>query len=231
MTSQNVIAVIDDESQIRKILSITLEAEGFKVIDSPRGRDGIVSVANSHPQLVILDLGLPDEDGFTVLKEIRTWSNVPIIILSVRNSEDDIVKALELGADDYVTKPFNTSELIARIRANIRRTQQPDNQSVIVNGKIKIDISKRLIFKNNTELKVTNTEYLLLFLFFRNLDKVLTHNFLLKEIWGPVHSEDSQYLRVFIGQIRKKIEEDPAHPEYIITDSGVGYRMKMIDGK
>lgn len=231
MTSQNVIAVIDDESQIRKILSITLEAEGFKVIDSPRGRDGIVSVANNHPQLVILDLGLPDEDGFTVLKEIRTWSNVPIIILSVRNSEDDIVKALELGADDYVTKPFNTSELIARIRANIRRTQQPDNQSVIVNGKIKIDISKRLIFKNKTELKVTNTEYLLLVLFFRNLDKVLTHNFLLKEIWGPVHSEDSQYLRVFIGQIRKKIEDDPAHPEYIITDSGVGYRMKMIDGK
>ncbi len=231
MKSHNTIVVIDDESQIRKILSITLEAEGFKVVDSSKGKDGIISIANNHPQLVVLDLGLPDEDGFTVLKEIRTWSNVPIIILSVRNSEDDIVKALELGADDYVTKPFNTSELIARIRANIRRTQQPDNQSVVVNGKIKIDISKRLIFKNNRELKVTNTEYLLLFLFFRNIDKVLTHNFLLKEIWGPVHSEDSQYLRVFIGQIRKKIEDDPARPEYIITDSGVGYRMKMIDEK
>lgn len=231
MKPQNTIVVIDDESQIRKILSITLEAEGFKVVDSSKGKDGTISIANNHPQLVVLDLGLPDEDGFTVLKEIRTWSNVPIIILSVRNSEDDIVKALELGADDYVTKPFNTSELIARIRANIRRTQQPDNQSVVVNGKIKIDISKRLIFKNNRELKVTNTEYLLLFLFFRNIDKVLTHNFLLKEIWGPVHSEDSQYLRVFIGQIRKKIEDDPARPEYIITDSGVGYRMKMIDEK
>ncbi|NMB83336.1 MAG: response regulator transcription factor [Ignavibacteria bacterium] len=228
MTPQNVIAVIDDESQIRKILSITLEAEGFKVIDSSRGRDGIISIANNHPQLVVLDLGLPDEDGFTVLKEIRTWSNVPVIILSVRNSEDDIVRALDLGADDYVTKPFNTSELIARIRANIRRTQQPNNQSVIVNGELKIDISKRIIYKNDEELKVTNTEYMLLFLFFRNIDKVLTHNFLLKEIWGPVHSEDSQYLRVFIGQIRKKIEDDAAHPKYIITDSGVGYRMKLI---
>lgn len=229
MTPQNIISVIDDESQIRKILSITLEAEGFKVIDSSRGRDGIISVANNHPQLVVLDLGLPDEDGFTVLKEIRTWSNVPIIILSVRNSEDDIVKALDLGADDYVTKPFNTSELIARIRANIRRTQQPDNQSVIINGDLKIDFSKRLIYKKDEELKVTNTEYMLLFLFFRNIDKVLTHNFLLKEIWGPVHSEDSQYLRVFIGQIRKKIEDDPSHPQYILTDSGVGYRMKLLN--
>ncbi|MBS3944975.1 MAG: response regulator transcription factor [Melioribacter sp.] len=228
MTAQNKIVVIDDESQIRKILSITLGAEGFKVIEASKGKEGIVSVANNHPQIVILDLGLPDEDGLTVLKEIRTWSNVPIIILSVRNSEDDIVKALDLGADDYVTKPFNTAELIARIRANIRRTQQPDNQSVIVNGDLKIDISKRLVYKNNEELKVTSTEYMLFYLFFRNIDKVLTHNFLLKEIWGPVHTEDSQYLRVFIGQIRKKIEDDPAHPQYIITDSGVGYRMKLL---
>lgn len=229
MTSQNTIVVIDDESQIRKILSITLGAEGFKVIDASKGKDGIIAVANNHPQLVILDLGLPDEDGFTVLREIRTWSNIPIIILSVRNSEDDIVKALDLGADDYVTKPFNTAELIARIRANIRRTQQPDSEPVVVNGDLKIDFSKRLIYKNDEELKVTNTEYMLLFLLFRNLDKVLTHNYLLKEIWGPVHSEDSQYLRVFIGQIRKKIEDDPAHPKYITTDSGVGYRMRLIN--
>jgi two-component system KDP operon response regulator KdpE len=229
MASQNTIVVIDDESQIRKILSITLGAEGFKVIDISKGKDGIIAIANNHPQLVILDLGLPDEDGLTVLKEIRTWSNIPVIILSVRNSEDDIVKALDLGADDYVTKPFNTAELIARIRANIRRTQQPDSQSVVVNGDLKIDFSKRLIYKNEEELKVTNTEYMLLFLFFKNLDKVLTHNYLLKEIWGPIHSEDSQYLRVFIGQIRKKIEDDPAHPKYITTDSGVGYRMRLIN--
>ncbi|MEW6509071.1 MAG: response regulator [Bacteroidota bacterium] len=229
MTPQNTIAVIDDEAQIRKILSITLEAQGFRVIDSSKGKDGIVTVASNNPQLVVLDLGLPDEDGFNILKEIRTWSNVPIIILSVRNSEEDIVKALDLGADDYVTKPFNTAELIARIRANIRRTQQPDNQSVVVNGNLKMDFSKRLIYKDDEELKVTNTEYMLLFLFFSNIDKVLTQNFLLKEIWGPVHSEDAQYLRVFIGQIRKKIEDDPAHPKYIITDSGVGYRMKNLN--
>ncbi|MDQ7816557.1 MAG: response regulator [Melioribacteraceae bacterium] len=228
MGIQNTIIVIDDEAQIRKILSITLEAEGFKVIETSRGKDGIVAVANNRPQLVILDLGLPDEDGFSVLKEIRTWSSVPVIILSVRNSEDDIVRALDLGADDYVTKPFNTSELLARIRANIRRTQQLNNETTLINSRLKIDFVKRIIYKNSEELKLTNTEYLLLSLFFKNIDKVLTHNFLLKEIWGPVHTEDSQYLRVFIGQIRKKIEDDPARPEYIITDSGVGYRMKLL---
>jgi two-component system KDP operon response regulator KdpE len=228
MGIQNTIIVIDDEAQIRKILSITLEAEGFKVIDTSRGKDGIVAVANNRPQLVILDLGLPDEDGFSVLKEIRTWSSVPVIILSVRNSEDDIVRALDLGADDYVTKPFNTSEFLARIRANIRRIHQPNNETTLINGRLKIDFVKRIIYKNGEELKLTNTEYLLLSLFFKNIDKVLTHNFLLKEIWGPVHTEDSQYLRVFVGQIRKKIEEDPAYPKYIITDSGVGYRMRLL---
>ena len=228
MTAQNTIVVIDDEPQIRKILSITLEAEDFKVIEAPKGKDGIVAVANYHPQLVILDLGLPDKDGFSVLSEIRTWSSVPVIILSVRDSEDSIVKALDLGADDYITKPFNSKELLARIRANIRRVQQVDNQGIIINGDLKIDFVKRLVFRNNKELKLTNTEYLLLSIFFRNIDRVLTHNFLLKEVWGPTHSEDTQYLRVFIGQIRKKIEDDAAQPKYIVTDSGVGYRMLTV---
>lgn len=228
MAPQNCIVVIDDESQIRKILSITLEAEDYKVIEAAKGKDGIVAVANFHPQLVILDLGLPDQDGFSVLKEIRTWSNVPVIILSVKSSEEDIVKALDLGADDYITKPFNTSELHARIRANIRRNQQIENEPFLVNGKLKIDFSKRIVLRGNKELKLTNTEYLLLNLFFKNLDKVLTHNFVLKEIWGPTHTEDSQYLRVFIGQIRKKIEDDASQPKYILTESGVGYRMKLL---
>jgi len=228
MAAQNSIVVIDDESQIRKILSITLEADDYKVIEAAKGKDGIVAVATHHPQLVILDLGLPDQDGFSVLKEIRTWSNVPVIILSVKNSEEDIVKALDLGADDYITKPFNTSELHARIRANIRRNQQIENEPFLINGKLKIDFSKRIVLKSNKELKLTNTEYLLLNLFFKNLDKVLTHNFVLKEIWGPTHAEDSQYLRVFIGQIRKKIEDDASHPKYILTESGVGYRMKLL---
>jgi len=229
MATQNTIVIIDDEVQIRKILSITLEAADYKIIESSKGKDGVVAVANYHPQLVILDLGLPDEDGFSVLKEIRSWSNVPVIILSVRNSEENIVKALDLGADDYITKPFNSAELLARIRANIRRTQQPENETALTNGKLKIDFVQRIIYKNNKELKLTNTEYLLLFLFFKNLDKVLTHNFVLKEIWGPSHTEDSQYLRVFIGQIRKKIEDDISQPKYIITASGVGYRMKSLN--
>lgn len=228
MATPNSIVVIDDESQIRKILSITLEADDYKVIEASKGKDGIVAVANHHPQLVILDLGLPDQDGFSVLKEIRTWSNVPIIILSVKNSEEDIVRALDYGADDYITKPFNTSELHARIRANIRRNQQVELENTLINGKLKIDFAKRIVYLSNKELKLTNTEYLLLFLFFKNIDKVLTHNYVLKEIWGPTHTEDSQYLRVFIGQIRKKIEDDASRPKYILTESGVGYRMKLL---
>lgn len=226
MAAQNTIVIIDDEAQIRKILSISLEAADFKIIEAAKGKDGVVAVASFHPQLVILDLGLPDESGFSVLKEIRSWSGVPVIILSVKNSEEEIVKALELGADDYVTKPFNTAELVARIRANIRRTQQIDEESTVINGKLKIDFAQRSVYKNNKELKLTNTEYLMLSLFFKNIDKTLTHNFILKELWGPSHTEDSQYLRVFIGQIRKKIEDDTAQPKYIITASGVGYRMK-----
>ena len=228
MTAQNTIVVIDDESQIRKILSITLEAQDYKVIEAAKGKDGIIAVANYHPQLVILDLGLPDKDGFAVLSEIRTWTSVPVIILSVRDSEDNIVKALDLGADDYIAKPFNSKELIARIRANIRRVQQVGNEEAVINGNLKIDFVKRLVYKNNKELKLTNTEYLLLFMFFKNIDRVLTHNFLLKEVWGPTHTEDTQYLRVFIGQLRKKIEDDYSKPEYIVTEAGVGYRMGNV---
>lgn len=225
MAIQNTIVIIDDEPQIRKILTITLEAQDYKVIEAAKGRDGIIAVANYHPQMVILDLGLPDTDGFSVLSEIRTWSSVPVIILSVRDSEESIVKALDIGADDYITKPFNTKELLARIRACIRRVNLIDNKPIIENGNLKIDSVKRLVYKNDVELKLTNTEYLLLQIFFKNIDRVLTHNFLLKEVWGPTHIEDTQYLRVFIGQLRKKIEDDSTHPVYLVTDSGVGYRM------
>jgi two-component system KDP operon response regulator KdpE len=229
MAIQNTIVIIDDEPQIRRILTITLEAQEYKVIEASRGKEGIVAVANYHPQLVILDLGLPDKDGFSVLSEIRTWSSVPVIILSVRDSEDSIVKALDLGADDYITKPFNTKELLSRIRANIRRIQLIDNESIVENGNLKIDCVKRLVYKNQIELKLTNTEYLLLQIFFKNIDRILTHNFLLKEVWGPSHTEDTQYLRVFIGQLRKKIEDNSANPKYLVTDSGVGYRMIAVN--
>jgi two-component system KDP operon response regulator KdpE len=228
MNSPITIVVIDDEPQIRKILSITLEAQDYKVIQAAKGRDGVIAVANYHPQLVILDLGLPDKDGFSVLSEIRTWSSVPVIILSVRDSQDSIIKALDLGADDYVTKPFNSQELLARIRANIRRDQNTGNDAVIENGSLQIDFSKRIVCKNKIEIRLTNTEYLIMHLFFKNIDRILTHNFLLKEIWGPSHTEDTQYLRVFIGQIRKKIEDDISNPKFIITDSAVGYRMAAV---
>ncbi len=222
---KNTIVVIDDEAQIRKILSITLEASDYKVVEAENAKDGIVQVATAHPQLVVLDIGLPDRDGFSVVKELRTWTNIPIIILSVRNAEEDIVKALDLGADDYLTKPFNSSELLARIRANIRRTQQPTEETVFANGNLKIDFAARGVTKNDEEIKLTNTEYLLMALFFKNIGKVLTHRFILKEVWGPGSTENSQYLRVFIGQLRKKIEDDPSRPEYLVTESGVGYRM------
>jgi two-component system, OmpR family, KDP operon response regulator KdpE len=228
MTSKNTIVIIDDEIQIRKILSIALDSSGYKIVESETAKDGIVQTATSHPQLVILDIGLPDMDGFSVIKELRMWTNIPIIILSVRNSEEDIVKALDLGADDYLTKPFNTSELIARIKANIRRYQSIEGESVFVNGELKIDFTARVVYKNSEEIKLTNIEYLLVALFFKNIGKVLTHNYILKEIWGPSSIENSQYLRVFIGQLRKKIEEDFSRPKYIVTESGVGYRMKFV---
>lgn len=224
MSVKNTIVIIDDEVQIRKILSIALESADYKVIEAENGKDGIVQVATNHPQLVILDLGLPDRDGLSVLKELRTWSKIPVIILSVKNSEEDIVQALDLGADDYLTKPFNTFELMARIRANIRRNIQVEVSTVFTNGNLTIDLASRIVKKENEELKLTNTEYLLLVLLSSNIDKVLTHRFILKEIWGPSAVENSQYLRVFIGQLRKKIEDDFSNPKYIITESGVGYR-------
>jgi two-component system KDP operon response regulator KdpE len=228
MIIKNTIVVCDDESQIRKILTISLESADYKVVEAENGNDAIAQIATSHPQLVILDLGLPDRDGLSVLKEIRTWTSVPVIILSVKNSEEDIVKALDLGADDYLTKPFNTSELLARIRANIRRTLQGDEDTIFQNGDLIIDLASRIVKKVNTEIKLTNTEYLLLVLLAKNADKVLTHHYILKEIWGPSAVENSQYLRVFIGNLRKKIEDDSANPKCILTESGVGYRFVSL---
>lgn len=229
MNIKNTVVICDDESQIRKILTISLESADYKVIEAENGNKAITQIATSHPQLVILDLGLPDRDGLSVLKEIRTWTNVPVIILSVKNSEEDIVKALDLGADDYLVKPFNTSELLARIRANIRRTLKSEEDSVFKNGKLEIDFSARIVKRGNTEIKLTNTEYLLLVLLAKNTDKVLTHRYILKEIWGPSAVDNSQYLRVFIGQLRKKLEDDYSNPEFILTESGVGYRMRSIN--
>lgn len=218
------ILVIDDEPQIRKLLEITLESNNFIVRLAENAKQGIQLAANHPPELILLDIGLPDKNGQEVLKELRFWYDKAIIILSVLNHENDIVQALDNGASDYLTKPFRTAELMARIRSAIRR-----NNNVIVNSKstcddLEIDFSARTICKNGESIKLTNTEFNLLALFFKNEGRVLTHQFILKEIWGVGYQTETHYLRVFIGTLRKKIELDFHHPKHIITESGVGYR-------
>ena len=218
------ILVIDDEPQIRKLLEITLESNDFIVRLAENAKQGIQLAANHPPQLILLDIGLPDKSGHDVLRELRLWYDKAIIILSVLNHENDIVKALDNGASDYLTKPFRTAELMARIRSAIRR-----NNTIIVNSKsicedLEIDYSARTICRNSEIIKLTNTEFNLLALFFKNEGRVLTHQFILKEIWGVAYQTETQYLRVFIGAIKKKIELDYHHPKHIITESGVGYR-------
>ena len=218
------ILIVDDEPQIRKILRITLESNSYKVMEAENGKDGIAFTAANKPNLIILDLGLPDQDGLSVLKNIREWSNIPVIILSVRNSEEDIVSCLDQGADDYLTKPFNTSELLARIRASLRRSAQVNEENVYSDGSLSIDLVSRTVKKETFEVKLTATEYDLLLLFVKNVGKVLTHRYILKEIWGPAYIEQSQYPRVFVGNLRKKIEDDPANPKHLVTVHKVGYK-------
>jgi two-component system KDP operon response regulator KdpE len=219
------ILVIDDEPQIRRLLKIGLEGSDFKVVEADNAKNGIMEVVNSRPSLILLDLGLPDEDGIIVTKKIREFSDVPVIIISVRNSEKDIINALDSGADDYITKPFNTGELLARIRVALRHTQPDQKTPVSSNGSVEIDFSNHIVKKNGEEIKLTSTEYSLLTLFLKNVGKVLTHQFILKEVWGKPYSDDTQYLRVYIAQLRKKFEENPQKPKLITTESGVGYRM------
>lgn len=220
------ILVIDDESQIRKLLEITLESNDFKVIQAETGKQGVLLAANHAPDLILLDLGLPDKSGHEILKELRTWYTKSIIILSVIDQEEDIVKALDNGATDYLTKPFRSAELMARIRAAIRRNSSENNAVISQFHDLEIDVVSRTVKKNNEFLKLTSTEFNLLALFIKNEGRVLTHQYILKEIWGVGSQTETQYLRVFVGTLRKKIEENPNHPLHIITESGVGYRFQ-----
>lgn len=223
------ILVIDDEIQIRRLLKITLENSGYKVYEAENARNGLMEIANCRPSLILLDLGLPDEDGLRLLKKIRDFSETPIIILSVRNSENDVITALDFGADDYITKPFNTGELLARIRACLRHFQPEQREPIYKIGNIEIDFSLREVKKKGQVVKLTSTEFSILALFVRNEGKVLTHNYFLKEIWGKQYSDETQYLRVFVAQLRKKLEDNPSRPKMFITESGVGYRMKLVN--
>lgn len=218
------ILIIDDEPQIRKLLEITLESNDYKVWQAETGKEGIILAANHPPELILLDIGLPDKNGHEVLKELRTWYNKAIIILSVLNSEADIVSALDNGATDYLTKPFRSAELLARIRSAIKRNQPTNNESKIICGDLEIDVIARAVSKNNEFLKLTATEYNLLVLLAKNEGRVLTHQYILKEIWGVGAQTETQYLRVFVGTLRKKIETNPNQPQHIFTESGVGYR-------
>ncbi|HEY5123100.1 MAG TPA: response regulator [Ignavibacteria bacterium] len=226
--SENIL-VIDDEIQIRRLLKISLENSGYKVFEAENAKTGLQEIINCRPSLILLDLGLPDEDGLSLLKKIRGFSDISIIILSVRNSEQDIIAALDSGADDYITKPFNAGELLARIRASLRHSQPEQKSPIFTNGNITVDFSTREVKKKEEIVKLTSTEFSLLALFIRNSGKVLTHNYFLKEIWGRPYSDETQYLRVYIAQLRKKLEDNPAHPKMFITESGVGYRMKVLE--
>ena len=220
------ILIIDDEPQMRKLLGITLESNDYKVLQAETGKEGVIQAASHPPELILLDIGLPDKSGHEILKELRQWYNKSIIILSVQNNETDIVTALDNGATDYLSKPFRTAELLARIRSAIRRNQTTNDTSIVDAGDLQIDLVARTVKKNNQLLKVTSTEFNLISLFARNEGRVLTHRFILKEIWGVGYQTETQYLRVFVGSLRKKIEENPNNPLHIITESGVGYRFQ-----
>lgn len=222
--SNGEILVIDDEPQMRKLLQISLEANGYKIIQATTAIEGVHLAANHAPDLIILDLGLPDKSGHQILTELRQWFEKPIIILSVKNEEQDIISALDNGATDYLSKPFRTGELLARIRASLRQNSKGELQPVIETGSLKIDLVNRSVFKNLENIKLTSTEFNLLALFAANIGKVLTHQYILKEIWGVGSQNETQYLRVFVAQIRKKLEDNPNRPAHIITESGVGYR-------
>ena len=218
------ILIIDDEQQIRKLLSIILESNHYTVKTATTGKDGIMMAAHSAPDLIILDLGLPDQSGHEVLRELRTWYQKGIIILSVLDAEEEIIRALDHGASDYLTKPFRTGELLARIRACIRHNVQTQDQSALTIGDLQIDLVSRIVRKENEIIRLTPTEFNLLVLLATHEGRVLTHHFILKEIWGVAYQQETQYLRVFIGQLRKKIESDPNQPKHIITESRIGYR-------
>ena len=222
--SSTVALVIDDEPQIRRLLRVTLEANGYAVIDAANGQDGIVQAAQSRPEIILLDLGLPDVDGVEVLKRIREWSRVPVIILSVRDREHDKIAALDAGADDFVTKPFSSGELLARLRTTLRRAQPPAPGAIFRAGKIEVDLAARVVRKAGAEIKLTPTEYALLRLLVVHAGKVLTHRQLLTEVWGPNAVEQTHYLRVHIAHLREKLEDDDARPRFIVTEPAVGYR-------
>ena len=217
--------VIDDEVQIRRLLRVTLEGEGYKVRETDTGRLGLQEVAHQTPDGIILDLGLPDLDGTEVIRRLREWSKVPVLVLSVREGEDDKIAALDAGADDYLTKPFSGRELLARVRAILRRTPMAAEPAVVSIGDLEIDQAARVVRRTGTEVHLTSKEYALFQLLVQHRGKVVTHRHILRELWGPNAEENTHYLRVHMTHLRQKLEADPHSPRHLKTDAGIGYRL------
>lgn len=224
------ILIIEDEPALRTMLEITLQANNYAVQLAKKGKDGLIMAENHPPDLILLDLGLPDIRGQELLVQLRTWFTNPIIIISVQKEEEEIIKALDNGANDYLSKPFRTGELLARMRASLRSVVAEDYEPVLKFSGLSINLEERTVRREEELIRLTTTEYNLLLLLAKNEGKVLTHAFLLRTIWGPGFINQSQYLRVFIAQLRKKLEPDPNNPSYIITESGVGYRFLGMFG-
>jgi two-component system, OmpR family, KDP operon response regulator KdpE len=217
--------VIDDELQMRRLLRVCLEANGYRVLEAATGQEGIAEAAQHPPDVVILDLGLPDLEGITVLKRLREWSRVPVVVLSVRDREEDKIAALDNGADDYVTKPFSSGELLARLRVAQRHAAPSSEATIFRSGHLEVDLAARVVKLKGKEVKLTATEYSLLRLLVQHAGKVITHRQILREVWGPNYVEQTHYLRVYLAHLREKLELNPAQPELLITEPGVGYRL------
>ncbi len=225
---KELILLIEDEPQMRRVLRITLQGHGYRLVESETGNDGLTQAATRNPDVVLLDLGLPDLDGLAVTKRLREWTQTPIIVISAREQEQDKVKALDAGADDYLTKPFNAGELMARIRVALRHAvrQSGKQEPVFVLQNLRVDLAQRQVFVDDEEVHLTPNEYKLLQVLIRHAGKVITHRQLLQEVWGPAHVNEVQYLRVYMTQLRHKLEADPARPRFLMNEPGIGYRLK-----
>lgn len=229
MSQEATIVLIEDEPEIRRFLKTTLPSHGFRIYEATTGQRGLIEVKTRNPDLILLDLGLPDLDGMEVIRQVRDCAPTPIIVLSAREQEQQKVAALDLGADDYVTKPFGINELLARIRTALRHAARPDGadaNSSFSFGDVRVELGRRQVFVAQKEIHLTPIEYKLLATLVRHAGKVVTHRQLLKEVWGPLHVEEGHYLRVYMRQLRNKLETSPANPKYLVTELGVGYRLR-----
>ncbi len=228
VSTEPLVLIVDDELPIRRFLRVSLAGEGYRVVEAATAAEALEQIAAQRPDVVVLDLGLPDRDGLALTREVREWSSVPIVVLSVRDRESDKVAALEAGADDYLTKPFGVGELMARLRVALRHAAIAGgtaDEPVFSAGELRVDLARRQVFVAEREVRLTPIEYKLLALLVKNAGKVLTHRQLLRQVWGPEYGDENHYVRVYVAQLRRKIEADPARPRYLRTEPGVGYRL------